>query len=116
VDGGDRFSDLDFTFGIADHVPVADVLKDWTRTLIDELDAVHLADLERRPTHLPRVPAAGRRRRGRRRDPYPEGPPRRGRGTGEPQAAAISLSEPNVMGGALVRSSRVLANSLANTG
>jgi hypothetical protein len=26
------------------------VLNDWTRTLIDELDAVHLADLQRRPT------------------------------------------------------------------
>jgi len=50
VDGGDRFSDLDLTFGIADHVPVADVLNDWTRMLIDELDAVHLADLERGPT------------------------------------------------------------------
>jgi hypothetical protein len=50
VDGGDRFSDVDLTFGIADHVPVADVLDDWTRTLIDELDAVHLADLERGPT------------------------------------------------------------------
>ena len=50
VDGGDRFSDLDLTFSIADHVPVADVLNDWTRTLIDELDAVHLADLERGPT------------------------------------------------------------------
>jgi hypothetical protein len=41
---------LDITFGIADHVPVADVLNDWTRTLIDELEAVHLADLERGPT------------------------------------------------------------------
>jgi hypothetical protein len=50
VDGGDRFSDLDLTFGIADHVPVGDVLNDWTRRLIDELDAVHLADLERGPT------------------------------------------------------------------
>jgi hypothetical protein len=50
VDGGDRFSDLDLTFGIADHVPVADVLEDWTRALIDDLDAVHLADLERGPT------------------------------------------------------------------
>jgi hypothetical protein len=50
VDGGDRFSDLDLTFGIADHVPVAEVLNDWTRTLIDELDAVHLADLQRGPT------------------------------------------------------------------
>jgi hypothetical protein len=47
---GDRFSDLDLSFGIADHVPVAGVLDDWTRTLIDELDAVHLADLERRTT------------------------------------------------------------------
>jgi hypothetical protein len=50
VDSGDAFSDLDLTFGIADHVAVADVLDDWTRTLIDELDAVHLADLERGPT------------------------------------------------------------------
>ena len=50
VDGGDRFSDLDLTFGIADHVQVADVLDDWTRTLSDELDAVQLAELERGPT------------------------------------------------------------------
>ena len=50
VDGGDRFSDVDLTFGIADHVQVADVLDDWTRTLSDELDAVQLADLERGPT------------------------------------------------------------------
>ena len=50
VDGGDRFSDLDLTFGIADDVPVVHVLREWTRTLIDELDAVHLADLERGPT------------------------------------------------------------------
>ena len=50
VDGGDRFSDLDLTFGIADHVPAAEVLDDWTRTLIGERDAVHLADLERGPT------------------------------------------------------------------
>jgi hypothetical protein len=50
VDGADRFSDLDLTFGIADDVRVADVLDDWTRTLIDELDAVHLAELERGPT------------------------------------------------------------------
>jgi hypothetical protein len=50
VDGGDRFSDLDLTFGIADHVAVAEVLDDWTRTLIDERDAVQLADLEHGPT------------------------------------------------------------------
>jgi hypothetical protein len=48
--GGDRFSDLDLTFGIADHVPVPDVLDDWTRTLINELHAAHLVDLERGPT------------------------------------------------------------------
>jgi hypothetical protein len=47
---GDRFSDLDLTFGIADGVPVADVLDDWTRTLTDELDAVQLADLTAGPT------------------------------------------------------------------
>jgi hypothetical protein len=50
LDSADRFSDVDLTFGIADHVQVADVLEDWTRTLIDELDAVQLADLERGPT------------------------------------------------------------------
>ena len=50
VDGGDRFSDVDLTFGIADDVPIAEVLEDWTRTLIEELDAVPLADLERGPT------------------------------------------------------------------
>jgi hypothetical protein len=48
--GGDRHSDLDLTFAVADGVPVADVLDDWTRTLVDELDAVHLVDLERGPT------------------------------------------------------------------
>jgi hypothetical protein len=50
VDGGDRFSDLDLTFAIADDVPLAEVLDDWTRRLVDELDAAHLADLERGPT------------------------------------------------------------------
>lgn len=50
VDGGDRYSDLDLTFSVVDHVPVADVLGDWTRRLIDELDAVHLTDLEQAPT------------------------------------------------------------------
>jgi hypothetical protein len=50
VDGGDCFSDVDLTFGVTDHVRVADVLEDWTRLLIDELGAVQLADLERGPT------------------------------------------------------------------
>jgi hypothetical protein len=48
--GGDRFSDLDLTFAVAEHVQVADVLRDWTETLVDELDAIRLADLERSPT------------------------------------------------------------------
>jgi hypothetical protein len=43
VDGGDRFSDLDLAFGIADGVPVTEVLGVWTTTLIDELDALHAA-------------------------------------------------------------------------
>jgi hypothetical protein len=50
VGSGDRFSDLDLTFGIVDHVPVGVVVEDWTRTLVDELEAVPLADLERGPT------------------------------------------------------------------
>ena len=48
-DEGDRFSDLDLTFGVADHMEVAAVLSDWTRTLVDEFDAVPLVDLERGP-------------------------------------------------------------------
>jgi hypothetical protein len=48
--GGDRFSDLDLTFAVADDAAVADVLHDWTRTLGDDLAAVHLVDLERGPT------------------------------------------------------------------
>jgi hypothetical protein len=50
VGGGDRFSDLDLTFGVADDAAVADVLEDWTLRLAGELDAVHLTDLERGPT------------------------------------------------------------------
>jgi hypothetical protein len=50
VGGGDRFSDLDLTFAVADDVTVAEVLDDWTRTLSDKLAAVQLVDLERGPT------------------------------------------------------------------
>jgi hypothetical protein len=50
VEGGDRFSDLDLTFGIADSAQVSDVLDDWTRMLMGELEAVHLVDLVRGPT------------------------------------------------------------------
>ena len=48
--GGDRFSDLDLTFGVVDGVPVAEVLDDWTRRLVAEDGAVQLTDLERDPT------------------------------------------------------------------
>ena len=50
ADGGDQFSDVDLTFAVADSVPVADVLGDWTRTLVDEHGAVALVDLERGTT------------------------------------------------------------------
>jgi hypothetical protein len=50
VGSGDRFSDLDLTFGIADGVSLANVLDDWTRTLAKELNAVQLADLQAGPT------------------------------------------------------------------
>ena len=50
VGKGDRFSDLDLTFGIAAGVPIAEVLDDWTHILTDDLDAVRLADLEVGPT------------------------------------------------------------------
>jgi hypothetical protein len=49
-DGGDRYSDLDLTFAVADHVPVADVLGDWTRAITAELEAIHLADLQHAAT------------------------------------------------------------------
>ena len=44
-DEGDRWSDLDLTFAVEEGTPVTDVLEDWTHTLVDELDAVHLFDL-----------------------------------------------------------------------
>ncbi len=43
--GGDRWSDLDLTFAVADAVPVSDVLGDWTREFAAEFDAAHLFDL-----------------------------------------------------------------------
>ncbi len=42
---GDRWSDLDLTFAVADTLPLQDVLADWTRTIVDEFDAAHLFDL-----------------------------------------------------------------------
>jgi hypothetical protein len=50
LDEGDRYSDLDLTFAVADHVPIAEVLDDWTRTLVADLAAVHVVDVEQGPT------------------------------------------------------------------
>jgi hypothetical protein len=47
---GDRWSDLDLTFAVADGVRVPEVLSDWTRTLVDEFDAVVLFDLPSGPS------------------------------------------------------------------
>lgn len=42
---GDRWSDLDLTFGVAEGADVADVLDDWTARLDEEHAADHLFDL-----------------------------------------------------------------------
>jgi hypothetical protein len=42
---GDRWSDLDLTFAVADDVSVFEVLEDWTRNIITEFEAIHLFDL-----------------------------------------------------------------------
>ena len=42
---GDRFSDLDLTFGVADEFSIYDVLEDWTHQIVAELDAAHLFDV-----------------------------------------------------------------------
>jgi hypothetical protein len=48
--GGDRWSDLDLTFAVADEFSMFDVLEDWTRKLVDELDAIQLFDLPSGPS------------------------------------------------------------------
>ena len=42
---GDRWSDLDLTFGVANEFSIFDVLEDWTRQIIAEFEAAHLFDL-----------------------------------------------------------------------
>ena len=42
---GDRWSDLDLTFAIAEGTTLLEVLEDWTQRLIEEFDAVQLFDL-----------------------------------------------------------------------
>lgn len=44
-DEGDRWSDLDLMFAVADDVPLLEVLEAWTESLVREFGAVHLFDL-----------------------------------------------------------------------
>ena len=44
-DPGDRFSDLDLTFGVAAGCSISEVLDGWSRRLIEQYKAVHLFDL-----------------------------------------------------------------------
>jgi hypothetical protein len=48
--GGDRYSDLDLTFGVDDEVPISAVLADWTDSLSRDLDGIRLVDLKVGPT------------------------------------------------------------------
>lgn len=48
-DGGDRWSDVDLMFAVADDVPVGEVLESWTETVVREFGAVHLFDLPSGP-------------------------------------------------------------------
>ena len=45
LQGGDRWSDLDLTFAVADDQPLLDVLSEWTHSLVTEFGAIHLFDL-----------------------------------------------------------------------
>jgi len=45
LEEGDRWSDLDLTFSVADQYQVSDVLEDWTKVIIEQLGAAHLFDL-----------------------------------------------------------------------
>lgn len=47
---GDKWSDLDLTFGVADDVSMFDVLEDWTRNIKDEFGAAQLFDLPAGPS------------------------------------------------------------------
>src|SRR5512142_905533 len=48
--GGDRWSDLDLTFAVADDASLAEVLEEWTRQLTHEFGAIHLFDLPSGPS------------------------------------------------------------------
>jgi hypothetical protein len=46
---GDQWSDLDLTFGVADGVPIAEVLEQFTGEIVDQFDATRLFDLPAGP-------------------------------------------------------------------
>ena len=46
VGSGDRWSDLDLTFAVADQADVDQVIADWTSRFVTELDALVLFDLQ----------------------------------------------------------------------
>jgi hypothetical protein len=45
LEEGDRWSDLDLTFAVADDFSILEVLEDWTRNIKKEFEATHLFDL-----------------------------------------------------------------------
>ena len=57
LDDGDRWSDLDLTFAVADGVPVVEVLTDWTRTLVEWLGRGPAVRPSKRADDLSGVPA-----------------------------------------------------------
>jgi len=50
LEEGDRWSDLDLTFGVSDEHSMFDVLEDWTHRLETEFNAVQLFDLPSGPS------------------------------------------------------------------
>ena len=48
-DGGDRWSDVDLTFAVADDADIGAILDGWSRELAEQFDAVHLMDLSSGP-------------------------------------------------------------------
>jgi len=56
--GGDQWSDLDLTFGLADNAILDDVVADWTARLKSQFGAVHLFDLPYLSTMYKSLPAA----------------------------------------------------------
>jgi hypothetical protein len=48
--GGDRWSDLDISYGIAKGTDLVELIKGWTRQLEGDFDAVHLFDVTSRST------------------------------------------------------------------